>query len=1408
MKRWTQFVAVVVAWMLGLAQMAPVVQAHQYLRPRDTREGAATDIQEDRAWIFSAARLTPESAAVALPAEVRRPLYLEAHRAAQRGFEDRRAFTLWGPYVHENRQAQVAAYAKRYQQLTGKTLSADARKALLDQLTRVTDGVRALIEERVSDEEQRARLLEQTRFVAILAGEGLEPALATDGISGTPNHNALVSFGGGWDYRTQDEIKAAPEFKPRSTYWTVEQLDGLLARGEPGRAALLNKILHEDGDLVRGHHEDESPQTTASVNQEIAAVFEASRQARLDAVEKARAAQLNKTMKDFANVRLGPYLATAVIPDEAVAAAKAVLAQAKADGQIVASWVIGAGDDLQIQVNHHQGPKNPAVDRLIIEASTAALKAAGAKGVLKPSGEALLTASYGDRVKGLGLRTDVFPMAERGADPMIIVKAINGGAGTFNRALFRAFFHPDVHPAARLAREKFRGVVERIEDVRQGKKDRVRYEFGPGKYEEMLALIGDHTEWMLTEVYAATGRFAQTNPDEPVAKVIVEPIDAEGFTDTPANPTLVLRLQSGSEAVGVATDALATPWIAPGGANDAYHLTTIPVTWEQAKKAPGRGYINLVAYGYMSYGDDEKQGIHRGGTIPRDEEVIDLFNPRARADFGLLAKLWKDKEPELQVTFQLAQEKAHTIADFMMGHGEMDPFLTARGADALGEKTARSVDDLWTPIPKTELSVEEGGEVDEVVQRANARSKGRTLDWIKADAGAFGHLWPPQYFSAAAEASLAIMQADALIHDYGHFSEGDDYETLSLHSRGVDDHLIHLNSYNIFWRMVYLTDNYELIEGPDGRKVVKGKTYGKGQDLVSDATRRIPVPQLAGLNDRAIEWMARMLRVAGKEDHARALEGGYDIYKADVAAGKQIATAEKPFSGNITGQGPGQAGFPIAAEGPVRLALVASDKTGPAAFNLPILWMLEEVLKRGVIQKRGGAIAVIDDTKGHKRVFLDVETQMDLIRGLAANPDRYNFKRVISKEKPGWDRANWREYVGDQFFISTSTEKLSIITGGEYRGKDDSVLIADEDFGRLYFEHARDHVYFTQGDGFGSHNMHPRPEVLPTAIATFQSRGVQTGLWVDISADNKMTFTEAFDEAGFREARRRSEQITQLLWQVQGSEFTPVGVGHARVEQAYPLERTIREVTAPDSEHAVPVHVDVGQSVIQGELAGQFQHVSHQMSGAVHRISHDTAASKAVWLHGPSFFGQASDGAIAIERYLSGLGFSSLQEAVDSNAVRLVVADPEATDDAAAKKYLEDALKIANARDGGAATQLKPEWFTITRQAPSEEVALAIGPSTWLQGTRAVVKVALNPPGGGEAGKVGSAAAAFNFGLEAVASAATGKGVPPTLARKFDLEPDGDLFVVTMRDVADEVQTGVRAYQNKMRAIEAGRERA
>ena len=143
-----------------------------------------------------------------------------------------------------------------------------------------------------------------------------------------------------------------------------------------------------------------------------------------------------------------------------------------------------------------------------------------------------------------------------------------------------------------------------------------------------------------------------------------------------------------------------------------------------------------------------------------------------------------------------------------------------------------------------------------------------------------------------------------------------------------------------------------------------------------------------------------------------------------------------------------------------------------------------------------------------------------------------------------------------------------MISGGEYLGKDDPVLLAVEPLAESLNLFMRDRFYMTQGDGRGSHYMCPAPLSFRDAIATISSRGVAVSAWITLDGSGRITeFRDVFEDPSFEAARDRTFSINKLIWESQGGNFIPVGVGAAKVEQSYPLAKTLARITAPDSRY-------------------------------------------------------------------------------------------------------------------------------------------------------------------------------------------------------------------------------------------------
>jgi len=283
-----------------------------------------------------------------------------------------------------------------------------------------------------------------------------------------------------------------------------------------------------------------------------------------------------------------------------------------------------------------------------------------------------------------------------------------------------------------------------------------------------------------------------------------------------------------------------------------------------------------------------------------------------------------------------------------------------------------------------------------------------------------------------------------------------------------------------------------------------------------------------------------------------------------------LVEVKKPFAGNVTGQGPGFAELPLKDTG--RVGLFAADKAGPAAFNTPVYHAVEKVLAQERFRSRYGESLAFEiyDVHNHMRIFLDARAHREDIETLLGATNLFNVKRLWSLPQTIAEREAVKAAVQD-IVLAASTEKLALITGGEYVGKDDPVLLSVEELVTLIFEYMKTGFYMTQGDERGSHYMMLVPKPLSEAVATVRSRGLQVGLMVTLSPRGIAELHDVYAEPSFREARIRIDQINARFWRAQGSEFTPVGVGARDVEPAYPLMKVLNRITAQNSPYAQPV---------------------------------------------------------------------------------------------------------------------------------------------------------------------------------------------------------------------------------------------
>jgi fructose 1,6-bisphosphate aldolase/phosphatase len=801
------------------------------------------------------------------------------------------------------------------------------------------------------------------------------------------------------------------------------------------------------------------------------------------------------------------------LSDAVVEGARAHLRANDRAGQLRGAWVMAFGDDLHLHLTTYNGDfptgEDPAAFAFgLARGAALAAVARGFElglGTQAAKGNPLNLAGAAQDA-ALDLRRLDYPFTERGAEPVFVAKALNASWGFFNRALFNLYFNPDKGSGHRIEGNDFRAVVESVADLRVGAAHPRTFTFGPAEGNELLALVTDPDDWRLSEVYGVQGRFGEGKyKDEPAARVA-------GGRD----PVLVGRCQSGLPAVGEFTQAVGEFYFGPGGEDGGYRVGLVPASFAEAHTpSAADGVAKVVAYSYQSYDK---------GRIPAGD-VADVFaqNP-----------------PE---TCHL-QREAMQLIRHMTTHGEFEPYLNAATAVRRAEHVAEQLAGRFLPIPDG---------ADPVVEAANQRAVFTVSD-IKADAGGkVGHTAPPSHFGPVAEASLREAKEAGLIFNTSEFiAVGDDGHLLMTHAKGADNNAVHLWAYKTFFRQVWVAE------------VLGYKWYGLGQDLVGGSTAGKKTEELAGLTSKFLRLLPEYLPEPEKR-RAGELQSAFDRWRTGAGEGR---TPAPPFAGNVSGQGPGFAELPMPRATPV--GLLAIDKAGPSAFNLPVWEALRRCRADGSLSRYLGAsdargvVLEVWDVERHRRVFLDVEAEAEWAQRLLGATDKYNVKRVWTRTT-GWSPSRATAVLGD-VLLAASTEKLAVISGGEYLGKDDPVLLAVEPMANGLNLFLRDRFYMTQGDGRGSHNMFPTPLAFGEAIATVNSRAVSVAAMLNFDAKGEIrNLRDVFADPAYDEARERAYRLNKAIWDAHGGNFSPVGVGVSKVEKSYPLAKMIARITAPGS---------------------------------------------------------------------------------------------------------------------------------------------------------------------------------------------------------------------------------------------------
>ncbi len=418
-----------------------------------------------------------------------------------------------------------------------------------------------------------------------------------------------------------------------------------------------------------------------------------------------------------------------------------------------------------------------------------------------------------------------------------------------------------------------------------------------------------------------------------------------------------------------------------------------------------------------------------------------------------------------------------------------------------------------------------------------------------------------------------------------------------------------------------------------------------------------------------------------------------------------------------------------------------------------------------------------------------------------------------------------REFLGDDYIAAISTEKLAAVTGGEYVGKDDSVMIAIEPFGALHRAITKHVVRVNIGNARGSHWVAMRPEgnasrvpgqLSTETVAVKWSNPIEIALRYQVGQDGVVVADPAtglafgddqYGASEYSQIRDRVIHFNEMWISAQGG-FTPHGPNVMRdVEAAYPARKTLNRIIAEGSPFEIEVTDETLAAVDQGQLVEQFPDADYTISPEVAAQAADLANPRWVVIHS-SVFSDSEAPAIVLARIRRQLGQVL---GPGQRALRFALAVDGATSAEQAQQKgsallaaissgsAERARVLFETFDGVLPAAVEPGRFLGLAEAlaPGSTLGGVYGPESWANSLKQasakpdeVLAVAY------ESSQTPGKVAAGDSGLIAVVEgAAAGGKLPPALAAKLKLLQEGAIVRVEQLDVRPDAEPAIRSYQ-------------
>ncbi|MBI3314451.1 MAG: fructose 1,6-bisphosphatase, partial [Candidatus Omnitrophica bacterium] len=704
---------------------------------------------------------------------------------------------------------------------------------------------------------------------------------------------------------------------------------------------------------------------------------------------------------------------------------------------------------------------------------------------------------------------------------------------------------------------------------------------------------------------------------EPIATVVYQPAFTKGGQRSISNPTIIYRSQSGGDAVGAIASMNYEVNFVPGGSNGENFVATSPISLEDARKRQTEeGVGHFAVYGYQSR-DNGFIPMEKAGVL----DHVGVNPPAVREEQRLARKLAKemvdhqDDQPYLSPA--AAEHRVHRVRkdqNSLFIHApkesERDEFMDELEAKVKSGEYLAVVDD------KADMGGLLGHTQVPLFMTAVYRA---TVKWaMERDIISYGNTFGSTDFGR--------------LRDDENLGIGDDGHMILLGDKSHGSAEAHQLAFLAFTRAYLFSVANKMKpygEGQDfaGAEAEAAKKnpyfYSKFDERFFEILREVmPASYLKLSMIEKVENGWREWRRSGQSEQLNEPFSG-NVSQQGIGSARYILNRlkEKTFD-ILAGDKMGPAALNRVIKHMVYSALKAGkfknglvfeiwdakafDENGKIAIeDIPrsfsdikanfqvdekklAKWKPEdrrayEDAKTLVARAyRSGLLDITltshelkqlaKDLRKYgyvptKRIFLDAEKDKDAIIRYLGDSDRFNVKHVWSKKSEGWDSRDPKTYL-DRPLLASSVTRLGILSGGEYLGKDDPVMVGNSELMEYAYEFLKTHPLIIQGDMNGSHWLWAIVTALKNAVATKDSHPILVGMRYTLSEDGKsivqvedMMGGESFDPIRDRAFNfNREFKAAQL-----GGQFEPYGTNVKTVEAAYPLAKLLRDMTRADS---------------------------------------------------------------------------------------------------------------------------------------------------------------------------------------------------------------------------------------------------